>query len=190
MTWKLFGPTAIAFAVVGAIAIASSASAAAVAESATGSGQIHIVGVGPCAGQPRTMSFSVRKYEDGSVDGQSQIHVVREQGSGADVCDGDLYHARLDCLQILGNIAIASGAITEANDAAADFVGRTEVLIAQDNGEGANAEPDRIVRVPPLPFGPFPATATCQSFGLAVALTLLASSGTGYAVEAGNVQID
>jgi hypothetical protein len=123
------------------------------------------------------------------VDGQSQIHVMREQGSGPDICDGDLYHAQLNCLQVFGNIAIASGPITYTNDAAADFLGRTVVLAVQDNGDGANGDPDRLVRVPPLPFGPYPATATCMSFSLAAIQAALINPGTGYEVEAGNVEV-
>jgi hypothetical protein len=179
---------------VGAIAVifaatAVSAGAAGVVESVTGSSKIHIVGTGPCAGQFATRSLTVRKYEDGTVDGQSQVHVMREQGSGPDVCDGDLYHAELNCLQVFGNVAIASGPITRTNDAAAEFLGRTIVLALQDNGEGANDEADRLVRVPPLPFGPYPATATCMSFSLAAIQAALLAPGTGYEVEAGNVQI-
>jgi hypothetical protein len=172
-----------------AAAAAAAAAKGGVVESVTGSSKIHIVGTGPCAGQFASRSLTVRKFDDGTVEGEKQIHVMTEQGSGPEVCDGDLYHAELNCLQVFGNIAIASGPITKTNDAAADFLGRTVLLAVQDNGEGASGEPDRLVRVPPLPFGPFPATATCMSFSLVVIQAALIGPGTGYEVEAGNVEI-
>jgi hypothetical protein len=172
-----------------AAAAAAAAAKGGVVESVTGSSKIHIVGTGPCAGQFASRSLTVRKFDDGTVEGETQIHVMKEQGSGPEVCDGDLYHAELNCLQVFGNIAIASGPITKTNDAAVDFLGRTVLLAVQDNGEGASGEPDRLVRVPPLPFGPFPATATCMSFSLVVIQAALIGPGTGYEVEAGNVEI-
>jgi hypothetical protein len=174
---------------VGAASTAAAAGAAGVVQSVTGSSKITIVGTGPCAGQFASRSLTVRKFDNGTVAGETQIHVMREQGSGPSICDGDLYHAELNCLQVFGNIAIASGPITQTNDAAADFLGGTVVLAVQDNGDGASGEPDRLVRVPPLPFGPYPATATCLSFGLVVIQAALVGPGTGYEVEAGNVEI-
>jgi hypothetical protein len=189
MTKMLVGLAMIVLSSVAAAASVASAGAAGVVESVTGSSKIHIVGTGPCAGQFASRSLSVRKYDDGSVTGESQIHVMKEQGTGPDVCDGDVYHADLNCLQVWGNVAIASGPVTQANDAAADFIGRTAVFAVQDNGEGANDEADRLVRVPPLPFGPYPATASCMSFSLPVVLAALVGPGTGYEVEAGNVEV-
>jgi hypothetical protein len=174
---------------IGAASTGAAAGAAGVVQSVTGASKITIVGTGPCAGQFGSRSLTVRKYDDGTVDGEAQVHVMREQGSGPDICDGDIYHAQLDCLQVFGNIAITSGPVTKTNDAAADFLGRTAVFAAQDNGEGANDEPDRVVRVPPLPFGPYPATATCMSFSLVAIQAALIGPGTGYEAEAGNVQI-
>jgi hypothetical protein len=173
----------------GAASTAATAGAAAVVQSVTGSSKITIVGTGPCAGQFGSRSLTVKEYDDGAVEGEAQIHVLREQGSGPGICDGDIYHAQLNCLQVSGNIAITSGPVTKTNDAAADFLGRTAVFAVQDNGEGANDEPDRLVRVPPLPFGPYPATATCLSFSLVVIQAALIGPGTGYEAEAGNVQI-
>ena len=189
MTKKLFGLLTAAGVLAAAAIGVSPVGAAGVVESVTGSSKIHIVGTGPCAGQFGTRSITVRKYDDGTVEGESQIHVMKEEGTGPDVCDGDLYHAQLNCLQVFGSVAIASGPVTKTNDAAADFIGRTAVFALQDNGEGANDEPDRLVRVPPLPFGPYPATATCLSFSLPVILAALAAPGTGYEIEAGNVEI-
>jgi hypothetical protein len=178
---RSFAALAVAIGSLAAVQVAGGA----VVQSVTGSSLIHIVGVGPCAGQLGVREFTARKYDDGSVAGQSQIHVLKEQGEGPTICDGDMYHGDLDCLQVFGNVAIASGPVTHTNDAAADFLGRTEILAVEDNGDA----PDRIVRVPPLPFGPYPATATCLSFSLAVIQLALNSPGTGYEAEAGNVEI-
>src|SRR6266545_428187 len=96
-------------------------------QSASGFGQVHL-------GLPfRNFAFSATKELDGTVTGQAQLE-RRDNGI--------LAHIHIDCLNVLGNVAVMSGVYTFASDL--DLVG-SEVLIAvQDNGEGPSAPPDEI----------------------------------------------
>jgi hypothetical protein len=192
MTKTITGLSAMVGFLLAAAFAASGAAETGVVHSGSGSALVHIVGAGPCAGQRRTVEFAVKQFADGTAQGETGIHVAKEQGIGPDICDGDAYHAELNCVRFFGNVAFASGPIVQTNEAAADFLGRTALFAAQDNGEGPDAEPDRILRVVPLPFPPYPATADCHypAFTEAVVLQALATPGVGYAVEAGNVEIN
>jgi hypothetical protein len=144
-------------------------------ESATGSGQVILR-----SGFFRTFSFGVTKSADGTVNGQAQIDVHDPDNAIPDL------HADLDCLNVIGNIAIASGPVTNTNDAGSGFLGWTEIFAVQDNGEGTNAAPDRIMRIPPQN----PALGlSCMSLTLDQALFYMNQPGTGYAVVDGNIQV-
>jgi hypothetical protein len=87
---------------------------------------------------------------------------------------------------VIGNVAIASGPVTNTNDAGSRFLGWTEIFAVQDNGEGANAGPDRITRIPPQD----PVLGlSCISVSLTQALFYLNHPGTGFAVVDGNIQV-
>ncbi len=95
--------------------------------SAGGAGHFEITG------DLRTFSFTAITSPDGSVKGQAQLF-NRDQ----DV----RLHMDIDCLRVVGNIAYVSGVITHSTTPAQ--VGLRGLFSAQDNGEGANAPPDRL----------------------------------------------
>jgi hypothetical protein len=51
-------------------------------------------------------------------------------------------HIEIDCLNVSGNIATMSGTVTQSQSHAA--VGSDVWFVVQDNGEGRNANPDRM----------------------------------------------
>jgi hypothetical protein len=91
-------------------------------------------------GQTRTFSFTATQRRDGTVTGQSQVNnpsfPIR-------------VHFAIDCLKFdRGNRVIASGPVTHSSDPGTIAVGRISVFAVEDNGEGANAAPDRITTIP------------------------------------------
>jgi len=70
---------------------------------------------------------------DGSASGEAQI----ENRSS-----GFLGHAEIDCLNVLGNVAVMSGVYTFASNP--DLVGSDVLFAVRDNGEGPSAPPDEI----------------------------------------------
>ena len=76
------------------------------------------------------------KSSDGSVSGQAQID---------NRAVGQRLHIRIDCLNVIGNIAVISGTLTEAAGEGIS-VGDAAIFAAQDNGEGAGAPVDRATR--------------------------------------------
>lgn len=95
--------------------------------SANGAGHFDITG------DLRTFSFHANTAKDGSVSGQAQVN-NRDQSV--------VTHMAVNCLRVAGNRAFMSGVITKASDPAIE--GRGALWSVQDNGEGANAPPDRI----------------------------------------------
>ena len=90
--------------------------------------------------QTRTFSFIAVEHRDGTVRGQAQVNnpsfPIR-------------VHFTIDCLKFGGvNRVIASGPITRSSDPGTIDVGRISVFAVEDNGEGANAAPDRITTIP------------------------------------------
>ena len=127
--------------------------------SANGHGNITL------SGELRTFSFTANTRNDGSVTGSVQL-----QARQAD----NTLHGDINCLKVVGNIAVMSGPILNSADPA--FNGWTGIFRVQDNGEGANASGDLMslyALVPPT------STLNCNSIG---PLTMLA-------VEGGNVQV-
>ena len=96
-------------------------------QSASGFGQLHL-------GLPfRNFTFSATKELDGTVTGQAQLE-RRDNRIRA--------HIDIDCLNVLGNVAVMSGVYTFASDL--DLVGSEVLFAVQDNGEGPSAPPDEI----------------------------------------------
>jgi hypothetical protein len=86
--------------------------------------------------QNRTLSFNARKRADGSVDGRFEYHQVVE---------GEAFRFNVDvtCLQVYdGNRAKLGGIIVVSNDPTLP-PGRFAWFQVFDDGEGANAPPDR-----------------------------------------------
>jgi len=96
-------------------------------QSASGFGQVHL-------GLPfRNFAFSATEL-DGTVTGQAQLE---RRDSGI------LIHIDIDCLNVLGSIAVMSGVVTSTNSPTLP-VGTDELFAVQDNGEGPSAPPDEI----------------------------------------------
>jgi len=96
-------------------------------QSATGSGQFHL-------GLPlRTFSFSAHTGPDGTITGEAQLD---NRASGA------RDHFEIDCLNVLGDIAVMSGTIRSSIDPT--LVGTDVLFAVRDNGEGPDAPPDEI----------------------------------------------
>ncbi len=121
--------------------IAASSSAGPVVLSATGSG--HGVYTFEQGTGWRTFAFSARKYADGSVDGQVQVHnQVAENGlHGEIVCMGEVGDGILG----IGARVTTYGTFTVANlpNLTADFA----IFAVRDNGEGAGAAADQFTGV-------------------------------------------
>src|SRR5512143_3201835 len=76
------------------------ASADPAVQSASGFGQIHL-------GLPfRNFAFSATKQADGTVTGEAQLE---------NRAIGLLGHIHIDCLNVLGNVAVMSGVVTYSN---------------------------------------------------------------------------
>jgi hypothetical protein len=91
-------------------------------------------------GQTRTFSFTAVQHRNGTVTGQAAVNnpsfPIR-------------VHFAIDCLKFDGgNRVIASGPVTQSSDPGTIAVGRISVVAVEDNGEGANAAPDRITTIP------------------------------------------
>jgi hypothetical protein len=124
--------------------------------SATGSGHMQL------GGELRTFSFNAIEREDGSVSGHAllQARVIDTTG-----------HVDVDCLNVVGNVALISGTARD---------GTTRAFGVEDNGEGGNASPDRITLV----FsGPFFTPGVCMVLTPADAAPFLMP------IEDGNVQV-
>lgn len=135
-----------------------------VVHSATGGGNIHIGD----ADALRTFGFSAVQRSDGSATGRMQIQARQF---------GNTIHIDVNCLNVFGNVALISGTITQHTDPAE--IGTTAGLAVEDNGEGANAPPDRTT----LLFGFPPGTPACMLFGPADAAPFLMP------IEGGNLQV-
>ena len=117
------------------------------------------------AGELRTFSFNAITKKDGTVNGHAELH-NRLQDTRL--------HIDVNCLRVVGNVAIMSGVVTNSNDPT--LVGDETLFSVQDNGEGAKAPPDLISLVFLFPPG---SGFSCDLF--AVAPT--------NAIEGGNVQV-
>jgi hypothetical protein len=125
----------VAAAIATAPLIAPPSAAGMVAQSASGSGQFEFTSDAGLTGL-RTFAFEASKSSDGSV-----IRKAEVKNRATEVT----FHIRIDCLHLIGNVAVASGAVTAASGSGT-AVGDAEIFGVQDNGEGANAPPDLITR--------------------------------------------
>jgi hypothetical protein len=99
-----------------------------VIQSVTGNG--HVVG----GAVDRTVTFSIHKRADGTVDGW--YHSEARGPGGASI------KVRIECLHVVGNQAWAAGTVVSA--VSPDNIGRPYSLRFVDNGEGGGASPDEI----------------------------------------------
>jgi hypothetical protein len=124
-------PAAIATALV----VPPSAAADRAGQAATGSGQFEVTTATGATGL-RTFAFEASQSSDGTATGQAQID---------NRASGQRLHIRIDCLNVIGNITVMSGTLTQAVGAGI-AVGDAAIFAAQDNGEGAGAPADRVTR--------------------------------------------
>jgi hypothetical protein len=97
-------------------------------QSASGFGQIHL-------GLPfRSFAFSATKSSDGSVTGEAQLENRSTDFRG---------HIAIDCLNVLGNVAVMSGVLTQSTSPNLP-VGTEELFAVQDNGSGPSAPADEL----------------------------------------------
>jgi hypothetical protein len=101
------------------------------ATAVTGSGHYVI-----STGDWRTLSFHVRRDSDGEVRGNFQMVLHREPPL--------IFHGPLTCLAVAGNEAWIGGAYEKATNS--DLIGTGFGIYVQDNGQGAEAAPDKLLR--------------------------------------------
>jgi hypothetical protein len=115
--------------------VASPAAGDRAGQAATGSGHFEVTLDTGVTGV-RTFAFEASRSSDGTVTGQAQID---------NRAAGQRLHIRIDCLNVIGSIAVMSGTLTQAAGAGI-AVGDAAIFAAQDNGEGAGAPADRVTR--------------------------------------------
>jgi hypothetical protein len=120
---------------VGAALFPAPAAGATVVQSATGSGQFEFTSDAGVTAL-RTFAFEARKSSDGTVNGQAQVK---------NRATGQTLHIAIDCLNVLGNIAVVSGTATSATGPD-NSNGDAEIFGVEDNGQGATAPADRVTR--------------------------------------------
>jgi hypothetical protein len=122
--------------VVGDVLLPAPAAGATVVQSATGSGQFQFTSdTGVTA--LRTFAFEAAKSSGGTVTGQAQVN---------NRATGQTLHIQIDCLNVIGNIAVLSGTATSATGPD-NSDGDAEIFGVEDNGQGATAGPDEVTRV-------------------------------------------
>jgi len=136
---------------------------AAVIASTTGSGQTTV------GGELRTFSFAARMDADGVATGMAQVD---------NRAINEMFQLRVDCINVVGSIAIVSGVITRHTDPHA--IGLTGIFAAQDSGEGAAAPPDLVTQV----FFFRPGVVSCDDLRPPDAAPFLVP------IDAGNVQVN
>jgi hypothetical protein len=98
--------------------------------------------------QLRTFAFNAVQQKDGEVYGHAELH---NRTAGA------MLHMDVDCLNIIGNMAVMSGPITSSN--VPGLEGLTGIFTAVDNGEGDSNDTDMLS----LAYFFAPGTLTCRS---------------------------
>lgn len=101
-------------------------------------------------GVTRYLEFNARVHKDGSAAGQMTFSAQGElpdqdvDGEGTAALPAGVYmKAEFDCLAVVGNRAVMSGAVSESN--VAGYAGRRVLLVVEDGGEGVGADsPDRL----------------------------------------------
>lgn len=121
--------------ILGQLAGPAPAAGGTIGQSASGSGQFEFTSeTGVTA--LRTFAFEAFRSSDGTVNGQAQVK---------NRATGQTLHIEIDCLNVIGNVAVVSGTATSATGPE-NSDGDAEIFAVQDNGQGANAGPDRVTR--------------------------------------------
>jgi hypothetical protein len=169
MTWAFARVPTLLTLVVGALALPLTAPATTPAVAlATGSGHFQYTsdtGVTDL----RTFSFEARKFADGTVTGNAQV-----KNRATD----QTLNIHVDCLNVLGKVAVVSGIAWSATGPG-NTDGDRAIFAVEDNGQGANAAPDRVT---------YAYTGTglvCSDFHSAADV----DPSLFYDVEGGNIQL-
>ena len=170
MRWTLARVPSLLALAVGALTLPLTAPAAApsLVHLATGSGQFHYTsdtGVTDL----RTFSFEARQFDDGTVSGNAQV-----KNRATD----QTLNIHVDCLKVLGNIAVVSGIAWSATGPG-NTNGDGAIFAVEDNGQGANAAPDRVT------YAYTGSGLVCTDFNSPADL----NPSLFYDVEGGNIQI-
>ena len=113
--------------------LAAVAGGPSIVASATGSG--HFQYPSPTGGTAlRTFSFEAHAYSDGTVSGNAQV-----KNRATD----QTLNIHIDCLNVLGNIAVVSGIAWSATGPG-NTNGDDAIFAVEDNGQGAAAAPDKV----------------------------------------------
>ena len=135
MTWTHARLPLLLAIVVGVLTLPLPAPAAdpPIVQLATGSGQFEYTSdTGVTA--LRTFSFEARMLGDGTVSGNAQV-----KNRATD----QTLNIRIDCLNVIGNVAILSGVAWSATGPG-NTDGDGAIFAVEDNGQGANGGPDRV----------------------------------------------
>lgn len=103
-----------------------------------GGGPIARVSAGGTADVPEgrsTYAFHASMDADGTVKGKFDLHFSNLDAT---------VHGDIVCLSVTGNVARVIGRVTRAEGANAATLPPYFAWLAEDNGEGAGAEPDRV----------------------------------------------
>jgi hypothetical protein len=123
----------LAAVIVGAMALPEpAAGGSASVESVTGSGQFQFTSDAGVTAL-RTFAVEAKRSGDGTVTGQAQ---VKNRATGQSL------HVDIDCLNVIGDIAVLSGTATSATGPG-NTDGDTEIFGVEDNPAG----PDRVTRL-------------------------------------------
>ena len=133
----------------------------------TGSGHFHYTDSGVTA--LRTFSFEAREFSDGTATGNAQV---------TNRVTGQTLNIHIDCLNVLGNVAVVSGIAWSATGPG-NTDGDPQIFAVEDNGQGANSVPDRVTRS----YGD--TGLVCTDFQTAADV----DPSLYYDVEGGNVQV-
>jgi hypothetical protein len=144
-----------------ALAVLAAQASATMPPSANGSGHIIV------NGELRTFSFAARQESDGLVVGTAEIN---------NRAIGEMFQLDLDCLKIVGNMAVVSGVFSRHTDPNA--IGLTGIFGVIDAGEGSG-DVDAVSQVFFFP----PNTLTCQDIDPADNAELAVP------IVAGNIQV-
>jgi hypothetical protein len=93
-------------------------------------------------GISRSVQFNARIHKDGKSTGEMTFNDPGNPNDSNEPRPAIFVKAAFDCLTINDNRAVMSGAITEANNPEA--VGHRVLLVVEDDGEGINANLDKL----------------------------------------------
>jgi hypothetical protein len=121
--------------IVATLATPAPAAGATIVRSATGSGHFEFTSDAGVTAL-RTFAFEASTSGDGTVRGQAEVK---------NRATGQTLNIQIDCLNVIGNIAVMSGTARSATGPE-NSDGDAEIFAVQDNGEGADAKADRVTR--------------------------------------------